>query len=233
MSENQDNTVASRNAVESGAKERCRIPGYFWSIPVILVLGVIAFLTYKVLVPTAADPESKLYLSSFGYPAQQRRAGKPIEVAVTRVHDTVVANYIAASGETVGLVDVDVRSQFTGVVESVLIEEGARVKKGDVLLKLISGPAQDALTRTKAALAITELSIEYNPKVHQERRVELEATVAKCTKLLEIAKARLKRYASLGKANAVSPEELADIEELCATARSGSSPRRNNNWRNT
>jgi HlyD family secretion protein len=217
MSENAENTVTSQNTDETRAIGRNRIPGYFWSIPVILVFGVIAFLTWKVLVPTAADPESKLYLSSLGYPAHQRRTGQPIEVAVTRVSDTPVTNHIAASGETVGLVDVDVRSQFTGVVDSVLVEEGARVKKGDVLLKLISDPAQDALTRAKAALAITEISIEYNPKVHQERRVELEATVEKCSKLLEIAEARLKRYKSLGKANAVSPEELADIEELQAT----------------
>ena len=217
MKDNAAIEQREQDGPQASASKQERKPNYLWSLPVIVVLAAIAILTFKVLIPTAKDPESKLYSSSLGYPAQQRRSGEPIEVAVTKVSDTQFSESIAAAGETIGLVDVDVRPQLTGVVETVLVEEGQRVRKGDNLLTLVAGPSEDRLAKATAQLVITELAAEYDPQVRAIKRVELEATVAKAEKLLEIAEGRLERYTSLRDARAASPEEIADVEELRAT----------------
>jgi HlyD family secretion protein len=158
-----------------------------------------------------------LYSTALGYPAQQRRAGEPIEVAVTQVVDESFTDFVAAAGETVGLVEVEIRPQLTGIVERVLVEEGQRVKKGDALLKLSPAPAHDRLSRAKAELKIAELDKDYTPRINDAKRAELEATLVRAKKLLEIAEDRLKRYSSLKDQKAASTEEYAAAEELYAT----------------
>jgi HlyD family secretion protein len=204
------NNAAQRNSLS-------KRPNYLWSLPVIGAAAVILYLSVKVLVPTAKDPGSNLYSTALGYPAQQRRNGEPIKVTTTKVVEESFSDFIAATGETVGLVDVEMRPQLTGVVSEVLVEEGKRVKKGEPLLRLETAPAKDRLNRAKADLAIAELQHRFGPGIDASKKVELEGTLKRTTTLLKISEERLARYSGLKDQKAASSEEYALAEELHAT----------------
>lgn len=203
-----------RSSPENAASKR---PNYLWALPVIGAFAMIVYLSVKVLVPTAKDPGSNLYTTSLGYPAQQRRSGAPIEVAITKVVEQTFSDFVAATGETVGLVDVEMRPQLTGVVAAVLVEEGKRVKKGDVLLRLDQAPATDHLNRAKAELAIAELQHKFQPGVDASKKEELEGSLTRATTLLKISEERLSRYSGLKDQKAATSEEYAIAQELHAT----------------
>lgn len=212
----QSSKIESASDKLSSAPVKQRV-NYWWALPVVVAIVAIVLLSYKVLVPTAKDPESRLYSTSLGYPAQQRRVGEPIQVEVATLSNEIIDDFIAASGETVGLVDVEIRPQLTGMVAKVAVEEGQSVNKGDILLQLEKAPAQDRLNRARAELAIAESDAEFGPKLRQAKKAELEATVKRAEKLLEIAKARFERYKGLKDERAASSEEYAAAEELYTT----------------
>ncbi len=190
---------------------------YLWLLPVVLAVVAIVFLSIRVLVPTAKDPGSNLYSTWMGYPAHQRRAGEPIKVKTIKVADAKFPDFVAASGETVGLVDVEMRPQVTGVVQQLLVAEGQRVKKGDTLLRLDPAPMQDQLDRAKADLAIAELQHKFGPAIDAAKKVELEAGLVRATELLKISEERLGRYSALKDQKAATSEEYAMAQELHAT----------------
>jgi HlyD family secretion protein len=205
---------ADISAPNSTASER---PNYLWALPVIGAFALIAYLTVKVLVPTAKDPGSNLYSTPLGYPAQQRRSGAPIEVAMTKVVEQTFSDFVAATGETVGLVDVELRPQLTGVVAAVYVEEGKRVKKGEPLVHLDPAPATDHLNRAKAELAIAELQHKFGPGIDASKKEELEGSLTRATTLLKISEERLSRYSGLKDQKAATSEEYAIAQELHAT----------------
>ena len=200
-----------------------------WSLPVIGAFAIIVYLSVKVLVPTAKDPGSNLYSTALGYPAQQRRSGQPIEVAMTSVVEEPFSDFVAATGETVGLVDVELRPQLTGVVASVLVEEGKRVKKGEPLLRLDPAPATDRLNRAKADLAIAELQHQFGPGIDASKKEELEGTLTRATTLLKISDERLGRYSGLKDQKAATSEEYATGSRIARDKISVIFQRRNSN----
>ncbi|HVT29586.1 MAG TPA: efflux RND transporter periplasmic adaptor subunit [Lacipirellulaceae bacterium] len=189
---------------------------FLWLLPVVLAVVAIVYLSIRVLVPTAKDPGSNLYSTWLGYPAHQRRAGEPIKVTTTKVVDEAFPDFVAAAGETVGLVDVEMRPQVTGIVKQLLVAEGQRVKKGDPLVRLDSAPMQDQLNRAKAELAIAELQHQFGPGIDAAKKVELEAGLVRSKELLRISEERLKRYSTLKDQKAASSEEYATAQELHA-----------------
>ncbi len=207
-------TVDSSPAKSALPRKR---PNYLWSLPVILAVVAIVFLSVRVLIPTAKDPASNLYSTSLGYPAHQRRTGEPIEVATTKIVDESFPDFVAAAGETVGMVDVEMRPQLTGVVKEVLVQEGQRVNKGDTLLRLEPAPANDQLSRAKADLTIAELQHQFGPDIDAAKKVELDAALARAKVLLRISEERLSRYSGLKDQKAATSEEFAAAEELHAT----------------
>ena len=54
---------------------------------VVVPLGIIGFLAITIVLPALKNPESRSYSSDIGYPAQQRKAGKPIKVETAVVRD--------------------------------------------------------------------------------------------------------------------------------------------------
>ena len=188
-----------------------------WILPVVAVIAGMAMLAQKVIVPATNDPESSLYNSSLGYPSQQRLAGKPIKVKVAQLSDESLTDFVAAAGETVALVDVEVCCQLTGEVRAVPVEEGQYVTAGQTLVELDPGPWEDALSRKRAEMEISRLNIDYYPALHSVEQAELEAKVKRAQKHLTIVQGRLGRYESLRKEAAASAEEIAIIEELLAT----------------
>ena len=190
---------------------------WLWWLPVFAVIGGMLFISDKVLVPATKDPDSSLYQSPIGYPSKQRKASKPIDVEVVEISTESVTDFVAAAGETVALVDLDVCCLLNGTVDKVLVEEGDYVIAGQTLAKLDTGPWEDALSRQQAELEISRLNIDYYPALHQIEEAELKAKVKRTKKHLEIVQSRLDRYNMLRKRSAASAEEIATVEELVAT----------------
>ena len=209
--------VSSTPTTSVSAAAKPKRPNFWWLLPIVSALAVIAYVSITVLVPTAKDPGSNLYSTSLGYPAQQRRSGKPIDVVTTKVIQASFADFVAATGETVGLIDVEMRPQLTGVVAEVLVEEGKRVKKGDTLFRLDTAPAADRLSRAKADLSIAELQHKFGPDIDAAKNDELKGAVERSSTLLTISKERLGRYTGLKNQKAATSEEYAAAAELHAT----------------
>lgn len=89
-----------------------------------------------------------------GGPAKDANAGAqtaiPVEVAAAK-HQSVTANYSGtATLEAVG--DAQVVSKTTGIVLKILVEEGQRVQKGQLLAQLDDDQARNKLAQSDATL---------------------------------------------------------------------------------
>ena len=216
------------------------------SFLVIAPIGIIVILTVTVIASSLNDPETKIYSTSLGSPARQRKAGEPIEVEAVPVTFKTLEDNLAAPGESVALQEVEIRPQVTGEVEKVYVMEGDWVRQGQPLLKLHQSPFQDKVAHAENNLAIAiadlkafelaakenlsrlEHDIEsaqvrlYNAK---QRVYEIEALLEKEVKnnveaaeyRLKTAKDKLERIKPLIEVGAVPEFNLNEAEDVYAT----------------
>lgn len=104
---------------------------------------------------------------------------------------------ISASGTLQPTRSVDVGSELSGTLETVLAEENDRVKKGQILARLDTAKLRDAVTKSKAQLTAAEAEV-----------AQTEATLAETEANLE----RLRRVAELSGGKVPSKSELASGE---------------------
>jgi len=81
-------------------------------------------------------------------------------VQVEVVHPARVGGTVSAVGTVLSNEEIQVRSQVSGQVEQILFTEGARVKKGDVLLRVNDDELQAQLLRARSRVAIAEQQAE-------------------------------------------------------------------------
>ena len=125
---------------------------------------------------------------------EQNNTQQQIPVEVVRVEKRDIVYSTKISGTVSAEQDVSVTSKIPGKVETIQVDVGARVKKGDVLLQLeqdeISASlkqAQAALAMAKAGESTTQSQFE-NAKVNYERMQKLYAEGAASKQQLEQAK---------------------------------------------
>ena len=115
-----------------------------------------------------------------------------------------VREYISTMGTTASLNSVNIVPEVSGKIVSINFEQGARVKKGDVLAVIDQRPykaalmqAQGTLLQAQAQLKIDELSVERNRKLAKDGYVDkqtFDALIAKVEVdkgVVEAAKAAL------------------------------------------
>ncbi|MBN3962488.1 efflux RND transporter periplasmic adaptor subunit [Nostoc sp. NMS8] len=144
---------------------------------VVAPLGLMGILSVRVLLPALKDPESRFYSSGFGYPALQRMAGKPIQVETVAVETKNLEDSLAAPGESVAMQQVDVRSQISGLVEKVDVEEGQWVRRGQPLLVLQKAPFEDQVNTARNNLATAEKNIQTLQSSAPGRLLDLQANL--------------------------------------------------------
>jgi HlyD family secretion protein len=213
---------------------------------VVAPLGLMGILSVTVLLPALKDPESRFYSSGFGYPALQRMAGKPIQVETVAVETKNLEDSLAAPGESVAMQQVDVRSQVSGPVEKVDVEEGQWVRRGKPLLKLQRAPFEDKVNTARNNLATAEKNVQTLQSSAPGRLLDLKADLrfaqersyAAKTKLREIdnlaeqevknnvqaaqmrlrtAEKKLTQIKLLAKQGAISKFQLYDMQDIYAT----------------
>ena len=118
--------------------------------------------------------------------------GGPAPVIVSQVQRKVVPLVIEAIGAVEPIRTTAIRSQITGIVMKIAIQEGQNVKEGDLLFEIDPRPFRNALLTAEADL--------------QKIKVQLET-----------ARAQVARYRSLTAEQMVSKEQF---EKIADTARS-------------
>lgn len=178
---------------------------------VVAPLGVMVVLAIKVLLPSLKNPESRVYSSSAGYPAQQRLAGKSIEVETVVVESKTVEKSLAAPGESVALQTVEVRPEISGVITEVLVAEGERVRRGQPLVRMDASYFEDRVRRARNDLAIAEAQLQALEISSTARLQELENDVVSARARLEEAEARLEEMNALAEEQIKNRIEAAEV----------------------
>lgn len=78
---------------------------------------------------------------------------------VSAINASTETTYIEYPASIQGAVDIDVRPQVSGYLQSVLVNEGAYVTAGQTLFKINENPYREALNNAKASLHAAEAAI--------------------------------------------------------------------------
>lgn len=93
-------------------------------------------------------------------PDQSTAAAPPPPVLpVSLVSESSQTTYIDYPAAIQGAVDIDIRPQVSGYLQSVLVNEGAYVTAGQTLFKINENPYREALNNAKASLHAAEAAI--------------------------------------------------------------------------
>lgn len=92
-------------------------------------------------------------------PDQAVAAPPPPVLPVSMVNQSTETTFIEYPASIQGAVDIDVRPQVSGYLQSVLVNEGAFVSAGQTLFKINENPYREALNNAKASLHAAEAAI--------------------------------------------------------------------------
>lgn len=92
-------------------------------------------------------------------PDQSAAAPPPPVLPVSLISESSQTTYIDYPAAIQGAVDIDVRPQVSGYLQSVLVNEGAYVNAGQTLFKINENPYREALNNAKASLHAAEAAI--------------------------------------------------------------------------
>ncbi len=181
---------------------------------VVVPLGIIGVLAVTVLLPALRNPESRSYSSDIGYPAQQRKAGKPIKVETAVVRQQPIDDSVSAPGESVALQEVELQPLVSGSVAKVYVQEGDRVTKGQPLIELNKELFENMVNTARNNIAISEVGIQSIEQTAPEQIASLEANVQSLRGRVAIFDTKLSQSETLVKEGALSRFQLADTEDL-------------------
>ncbi|RYG01617.1 MAG: efflux RND transporter periplasmic adaptor subunit, partial [Chitinophagaceae bacterium] len=92
-------------------------------------------------------------------PDQAAAAPPPPVLPVSLVNESTETTFIEYPASIQGAIDIDVRPQVSGYLQSVLVNEGAYVSAGQTLFKINENPYREALNNAKASLHAAEAAI--------------------------------------------------------------------------
>ncbi|MEC8224569.1 MAG: efflux RND transporter periplasmic adaptor subunit [Pseudomonadota bacterium] len=125
------------------------------------------------------------------------------EMHIAEVEQGNIADSILASGNLVFNTQVQLRSEVTGRVAKVFVEEGESVTEGDILMRLDTTAFESEVARNKAVLRATEIDIK-----HSETRLKnIERQLSRQKDLYEVGLAGQEVYENLQNAR-----DLAKID---------------------
>ncbi len=160
--------------------------------------GPLRFLTFLLALPV-------LGLTACGGGEAPREAQTPpaaIAVKVATLEPQVFAATVQAPGSLVALSRVSPGTKILGRVERVVVKEGDRVRRGQLLAKLESRDLEAALGQARSGLAMAEARLD-NARAQRDRMSELHGRGSATEKGLEDAVAAFRiAEATVAKAQA-------------------------------
>jgi HlyD family secretion protein len=166
------------------------------------------------LLPTLRNPESRVYSSDNGYPAAQRKAGKPIQVETVAVSEKFVEEGVAAQGESVALQEVSLQPLIPGMVTKVYVQEGDRVRKGQPLVELNKELVANAVEVARNNVAISEAGLQNIEQTAREQLAALQENIDSLRGRVAIFDNKRTQSETLVKEGALSRFQQADTEDL-------------------
>ena len=94
-----------------------------------------------------------------------------VPVTVSLPIERPVSDYEEFTGRTEAVESVDIRARVTGYLDKVCFQEGAEVKKGDLLFEIDPRPFQAKYDQALAQIKLCEADLKY-------RKAELARTSA-------------------------------------------------------
>ncbi len=96
----------------------------------------------------------------------KKNSKSPIEYETEKPFKTNIVRKTVATGKVIPLEEVEIKPQITGIIEKIFVEEGQKLKKGDLIAKVRVIPNEQALASargrvSKAELAVNNASIVY------------------------------------------------------------------------
>ena len=149
-----------------------------------------------------------LFLASCGNGNGDRQAAAPQEYPLLEVKPEDRSLSVKYTAVLEGRQDVEVRPEVSGLITKVCVEEGARVKKGQVLFVINQVPYQAAYQKAQASVATAEANLA-NAKLSLDGKEELFKE--KVISDYELRTAR-NAYASAEAALLQAKAELRDAE---------------------
>ncbi|MBG9992943.1 efflux RND transporter periplasmic adaptor subunit [Pseudoalteromonas sp. NZS37] len=128
---------------------------------------------------------------------------KQAEVNIAQVELGDIADSIMASGNLVFNTQVQLRSEVTGRVDKIFVQEGQGVKQGDMLMRLDTTAFESEVTRSKAILRATEIEIKHS----KTRLANLERQLKRQKDLYDVGLGNQESYE-----NIESARDLAKID---------------------
>ena len=122
--------------------------------------------------------------------------------------------YITADDSYIHANKLMVSTDVSGLIQTVAVHEGQRVKQGDVLFTLDPQPFQIALDNTKAALAQTVLDVASNKGAYRSAVAQIAAQQPQ----VSLTKQTYDRYAALQAQNAIAPTLVDQARGAMLTA---------------
>lgn len=105
---------------------------------------------------------------------------------------------VSATGNLQPTNQVDVGSEISGTIESVLVDDNDRVKKGQVLVRLDTSRLEDQVVKSRAALAAVEAEVLQT----EATVVEMRANLARLRQVAELSGGKVPSKAELDTAEA-------------------------------
>jgi HlyD family secretion protein len=139
-----------------------------------------------------------------------RPKGIPVKTTTVQLHSTGgngSRTLLNASGYVTTRLDATVSSKITGKVMEILVEEGMKVEKGQILARLDSSNVEASLHLAEARLESAKLALaETEPMVRH--------TEAEMNRLTALANSRSVSVSEISKARADASMEQAKLERL-------------------
>jgi len=86
-----------------------------------------------------------------------------------------IVDKTVATGKLLPLEEVEIKPQISGIIEKIFVEEGANIKKGDLIAKVRVVPNEQALTGAKGRVNKSQLQMD-NAKIVYDRNKKLYET---------------------------------------------------------
>jgi RND family efflux transporter MFP subunit len=145
-------------------------------------------------------------------------ATAPMPVTVSYPIEREVTEYADFTARTAAVDSVEVRAHVWGYLQKVNFQEGALVKKGDVLFELDPRPYQALLNQAKAKVAQDEAQLTYDEAEYQRNVKLYESRAASRSDLDKTAAARLVDIANIAADKAVVASRQLDLDYTKVTA---------------
>ncbi|HEV7670888.1 MAG TPA: efflux RND transporter periplasmic adaptor subunit [Thermoanaerobaculia bacterium] len=177
--------------------------GVRWAIIVLVIaLGVVGVL---------------LYLKS------RRDAAKPeyVTAEVTQGNLTVT---VAATGSLAPTHQVDVGSELSGTVETVLVDDNDQVQEGQVLARLDTSKLNDAVAKSRADLSSAQARVAQTQATLTENR----ATLARFREVAQLSGGKVPSKTEMDTAEANVERAAADVQNAQGTVQNTRADLRSN-----